>query len=285
AEIYDKLGRSANFHLPDDARPPQPAWAPRWTPRLTFWSAVAVICASGAAGLTAIHSVRLEDATEITAHRGASGSAPENTLAAVREAIEAGADWVEIDVQESKEGVVVVAHDSDLKKLSGSDAKIWELTLDELRQIDIGSRFGPEFSVERVPTLEQVLDVCRGRVGLNIELKYYGHDQDLERKVVQLVEARGMQDDVLIMSLEARGIERIKRLRPDWTVGLLIAVAAGDLTNVDADFLAVNTGLATRRLIVSAHNKGKRVFVWTVNDPIQMSIMISRGADPVPGSL
>lgn len=79
--------------------------------------------------------------------------------------------------------------------------------------------------------------------------------------------------------MEAGGIQKVKRLRPDWTVGLLTAIAVGDLTRAEADFLAVNTELATRAFIQSAHQKGKDVSVWTVNDTIAMSTMISRGAD------
>ncbi|MBD3672070.1 MAG: glycerophosphodiester phosphodiesterase [Planctomycetaceae bacterium] len=217
--------------------------------------------------------------TQVTAHRGASGEAPENTLAAVRLAIEQGTDWVEIDVQETKDGVVVVAHDSDLKKVSGADVKIWEATAEELRQIDIGSYFDPKFHRERVPTLEEVLEVCRGKVGLNIELKYYGHDQNLEQRVVELVEEYGMQDNVKVMSLKLKGIQKIQKLRPDWEVGLLTAVTMSDLTRVDVDFYAVKTTLATPLFIQQAHLRGKEVATWTVNDELTMATMIRRGAD------
>ena len=90
------------------------------------------IVAALVVGIVAVKTVRLEDDTEITAHRGASASAPENTLAAVRQAIEDKADWVEIDVQETADGQVVVFHDSDFKKLAGLDLKIWNATMADL---------------------------------------------------------------------------------------------------------------------------------------------------------
>lgn len=232
-------------------------------------------------GAHAIHSVELEDHVQITAHRGASGKAPENTLAAVEQAIADRTDWVEIDVQESQDGVVMVAHDSDLKKVSGVDTKIWEGTAEELRSIDIGTYFDAKFASERVPTLAEVLEACRGRSKLNIELKYYGHDQQLEQRVVNLVEEHSMQQDIVLMSLELHGVETAKRLRPDWTIGLLTAVAIGDLTRADADFFAVSTKVATSSFIQEAHRKGKQVHVWTVNDPVVMSVMISRGVDNI----
>lgn len=278
AFVYERFGRRADFQLPRGEES-APVWSLTWTRGRVF--ALLSLVAVGAAlvGVLALNSVRLDFPVEITAHRGGAIKAPENTLAAIRQAIEDQTDWVEIDVQESKDGVVLVAHDSDLKKVSGSNLKIWEGTADELQSIDIGSAFGPQFRDERVPTLVEVLETCRGETRVNIELKYYGHNQDLERKVIDLVEAHGMESDVVIMSLESEGIDKVKSLRPRWTVGLLTAVAVGDLTEAHADFLAVSVKLADRRFIRQAHRKGKPVHVWTVNDRAAMSTMISRGAD------
>jgi glycerophosphoryl diester phosphodiesterase len=265
-----------------------PAATPRtaavW--RLSRWkiaaACIAGVCIAAIVGAVFARSVRFEDRATITAHRGASADAPENSLAAVQRAIEDGTDWVEIDVQESKDGVVMVVHDSDLKKLGGANLKIWEATAEELRQVDIGSKFSSEFSDQRVPTLEEVLTVCKGKTKLNIELKYYGHDQKLEQRVAELVETHDMQDSVIIMSLKYDAVRKMKKLRPDWTVGLLTAVAVGDLRkNDEADFFAVNTDLATRRFIRNVHEVDKQVFVWTVNEPITMSMMAGRGVDSI----
>lgn len=250
----------------------------RLSRRSVFALSALALLVSTLIGIITIHSINLEDRTQITAHRGASGQAPENTLASFRRAIEDRADWVELDVQESKDGVVIVAHDSDLKKVSGADVKIWEATADELRAIDIGSYFDAKFKDERVPTLLDVLQTCKGKVRVNIELKYYGHDQNLEQRVIDLVEAAGMESDVVIMSLNAQGIQKVKSLRPSWTVGLLTAVVAGDLTRAKADFLAVKMGIADPSFIRTAHRRGKDVLVWTVNDRIAMSTMMGRGA-------
>ena len=230
-------------------------------------------------GVVALQSVRREDKVQIMAHRGASKAAPENTLAAIRKAIEDGADWVEIDVQETADGEVVVFHDSDFMKLARVNLKIWDATLDDLTDIDIGSSFAPEFKDERVPTFAQVLDACKGRIGVNIELKYYGHDQQLEQRVAEIVDSRGMQAEVVAMSLKMDGVRKMKSLRPQWKVGLLMSVSAGDLQQVEADFLAVNARFADRRMIRQAHDAGKEVYVWTVNDAVTMSTLIGRGVD------
>lgn len=230
-------------------------------------------------GTLAVRNVRMEDRVEIMAHRGASDAAPENTMAAIRGAIEDGADWVEIDVQETADGNVVVFHDSDFMKVAGADMKIWDATTEDLKDIDIGGWFAPEFSDQRVPTLAEVLDECNGKIGVNIELKYYGHDQQLEERVVDIVESRGMASEVILMSLKMEGVRKMKALRPDWHVGLLMSVAAGNLNKIKADFVAVNASFATPAFVRSVHRAQKEIYVWTVNDASSMSRMISRGVD------
>lgn len=230
-------------------------------------------------GVVMLNSIQMDDNTEITAHRGASASAPENTMAAVNAAIEQGADWVEIDVQETADGHVVVFHDSDFKRVAGNELKIWDATLDDLQDLDIGSWFAPEFKGERVPMLEHVLETCRGKAGVNIELKFYGHDVRLEERVIELVEKHDMESEVVVMSLKLQSVNKMRKLKPSWQVGLLTAAAMGSLKRVDADFLAVSAGTATRDFIQATHGSGKKVHVWTINDPIAMSTMIGRGAD------
>jgi glycerophosphoryl diester phosphodiesterase len=250
--------------------------APRFALLLIGGTVVAVLF-----GTWLMNDIQTHDNVAVIAHRGAAGKAPENTIASVRQAMEDGADWVEIDVQESMDGEVVVIHDSDFMKLAGMDLKVWDSTLKELREIDVGSWFGPEFSAERVPTLAKVLEETRGQARVLIELKYYGHDQQLEQRVVDIVEEAGMVNDVAIMSLKHSGIKKFHTLRPDWVVGLLSSKAIGNLFDLDVDFLAVNMGMATPGFIRSAQLADKQVFVWTVNDLVSMSRMMSLGVDGI----
>ncbi len=226
-----------------------------------------------------VERLRFTTPTEVVAHRGASAAAPENTLAAVQLAIDSGAHWVEIDVQETADGRIVVIHDSDLKKVGGSALNVRRSTLEQLRTVDIGSWFGPEFADQRIPTLEEVLLLSKDRIRVNIELKYYGGEVALEQRVIDIVEQTGMAGQVVAMSLSYQGVQNLRRLRPDWTVGLLSSVAIGQLAALDVDFLALNGRAATRRLIRQAHKHGKQVMVWTVNDAVAMASAIGRGAD------
>ncbi|MFY2823716.1 glycerophosphodiester phosphodiesterase family protein [Ruegeria sp. MALMAid1280] len=226
-----------------------------------------------------LERIQAPDRAEVIGHRGAAALRPENTMASVLKAIEDGADWVEIDVQESADDVIIVAHDSDFMKLAGVNLKVWDATMEDIAQIDIGSWFGPEYADERTPTLREVLEVAKGKAKVIIELKYYGHDVDLENRVAALVEELQMQDDIATMSLKYPAVQKMKKLRPDWRAGVLAATAVGDLTGLEGDFIAVNAAMATPGLVRSVHAAGKDIYVWTVNDPLQMSAMASMGVD------
>ncbi|MFC1826638.1 glycerophosphodiester phosphodiesterase family protein [Thermodesulfobacteriota bacterium] len=276
--LYEQYGSAINaIDLADSKQ----VWrwritAPRFALLLIGGTVVAVLL-----GTWLMNDIQTHNDIAIIAHRGAAGKAPENTLASVRQAMKDGADWIEIDVQESMDGEVVVIHDSDFMKLAGKDLKVWDSTLKDLEEIDIGSWFGPEFSAERVPTLAKVLEETRGQVRVLIELKYYGHDQQLEQRVVDIVEKAGMVNDVAIMSLKYDGIKKFYALRPDWVVGLLSSKAIGNLYDLDVDFLAVNMGMAAPGFIRSAQSADKQVFVWTVNDLVSMSRIMSLGVDGI----
>ena len=152
---------------------------------------------------------------------------------------------------------------------------------EELRDLDIGSWFGPEFSDQRVATLRGALELARDRAGVVIELKYYGHARELEARVVEVVEQTRMESQVQIMSLKLPGLRKSSGLRPEWPHGLLNSASVGDLTRLEVDFLALNAKAASRAMIRRAHKRGMRVYVWTVNEPVQMSVMMSRGADGI----
>lgn len=218
---------------------------------------------------------------EIMAHRGASGKAPENTIAAVKQAIKDGADWVEIDVQETKDGAVIVIHDSDLMKLANVNTKIWEGTLKELQQSDVGSWFDPKFAGEKIPTLKQVLQEAKGKAKVLIELKYYGHDIALAQKVVDIVEELDMSKEIALMSLEPSQLKKIKTLRPDWDIGILFSMLVGDMAKMDVNFLAVNMAMIHPGFIRETHAIGKKLYVWTVDDPLSMFKMLSLNVDGI----
>ena len=139
--------------------------------------------------------------TEVTAHRGSSRMAPENTMAAIEAAMEEMADYSEIDVQTTADGIVVVCHDLNLKRVAGVDRRLGTMTYDQVSRLDVGSHFSPRFAGERIPTLEEVLEACKGRMKLNIELKNIGNSSSLPEQVAALVREYGMEDQCVITSV------------------------------------------------------------------------------------
>ena len=254
-------------------------WRIRWSGRSGIAILAIVVLGMGGVVELAFLATRNQAPIVVIAHRGSSAVAPENTLAAFRLAAEQRTDLVELDVQESADGQVLVAHDADLMKVASNSARIWETNAATLRGIDIGSYRDPRYAAERVPTLAEALAACKGRCKVLIELKSYGHNQHLEERVVQIVEAAGMADQCEFMSMNHDMARKIKQLRPSWRVGFLVAKGMGDLTELNGDFLAVEASMATRRFVRTAHRAGQDVYIWTVNDPAWMIRGLTLGVD------
>jgi len=215
----------------------------------------------------------------VTAHRGHARAAPENTLAAIRKAIDSGADYVEIDVHQTKDGAIVLLHDRDLKRVAGLSRRLDELSLDEVRALDVGAWFGPAFAGERVPTLQEAIRLCRGRIRMNIELKIFGSDRRLAVDVARLVGEEGFEAECVVTSFEYDALREAKEVNPALRRGLIVAHAIGDVSRIDVEVLSVRADFLSDDLVRSAHRAGREVHVWTVNDPRQMARLIQRGAD------
>jgi glycerophosphoryl diester phosphodiesterase len=281
AALLDRIYQDVSADRPDATALGETVPARTWRLSVPALLVAALAITAGGAYLAGdlLEQVGAKREVEIIAHRGAAGTRPENTMSAVEKALDDRADWVEIDVQESADGEVIVAHDSDFMKQSGVDLKVWNASLDDLAEIDIGSWFDPAYSSQRTSTLREVLLAAKGRGKVLIELKYYGHDVELEEGVARVVEDTGMAPEIAVMSLKRAGVEKMSQLRPDWPRGILAATAIGDLSSLDADFLALNTGQISIPLIRRAHAQGKQVYAWTVNEPVTMARLISMGVD------
>ena len=220
--------------------------------------------------------------TEITAHRGSSKRAPENTLAALETAIDEMADYAEIDVQTTSDGVVVVCHDLNLKRLAGVNRRLGSMTYGEVRDLDVGSWFGPDFAGEQIPTLEEALDDCKGRIKLNIELKNIGDRTDLPEQVVEMIRAREMQEPSVITSEKLDYLVRVKAEDRDLHTGYILPAAYGRYYDNDAfDFISLRSSFVTLGLVENAHEKGKAVHVWTVNKKSEIEQMKVLGVDNI----
>ena len=227
-----------------------------------------------------LESLRQQRPVTVTAHRGGHILAPENTVASMHEAIAVGAQYAEIDVQLTKDGVLVVTHDSDFSRMAGVARKVWELTYDEIRAIPLGTHSAPEFRNEPAPTFDEVLTAVKDRIRLNIELKYYGnHQPNLAQLVVEKVQARGMADQVIIQCLEYEPLQEVRRSNPKIPIGYLLSVNARRPARLKVDFLSAALKRVNGAFVRGAHRRGQEVYVWTVNTPETMERMIDLGVD------
>jgi glycerophosphoryl diester phosphodiesterase len=223
------------------------------------------------------------------AHRGASRAAPQNTLAAFRKAMELGADGVELDVQLSADGHVVVMHNSSVDETTDGTGLVAEKTLAELKALDAGSKFSPQFAGERIPALAEVFDALDGKLLVNVELKDLSARGDgLEASVVEVVRQYRMEKKVLFSSFNPFALRRVHALAPDIPIGLLYARSLpiflrrawlAPLAPHQArhpDFTLVD-----KPLVEWCRARRLRVHTWTVNDPAEMKRLIGLGVDAI----
>ncbi len=222
-------------------------------------------------------------------HRGARGLAPENTLAGMRAAVQAGADGVEFDVQRTRDGHLVIFHDDDLKRICGVGGRIVTSTLAQLRELDAGRHFGPHFAGEPIPTLDEVIETLPASAFLNIEAKRFRLRSDgLEAALVEAIRCHNLLGRCIVSSFNPLLLWRLGRMDRTIPLGLLYAP--------DLPF-GFNRGWPRRLLRLAAlhpyheqvtpefvqqtHRGGQQVNTWTVNEPAEMRRLIDLGVDGI----
>ena len=227
----------------------------------------ACICLGQAAPVLALDAAWSQK-VEITAHRGDSIKALENTIPAFEKAIESGADWIELDVKETRDNVPVVFHDSSLKRLMGQDGTIREMTLEEIKKLHPAASMGPGYNNVKIPTLEETLDTCKGRIKLNIEIKEEGTESsDFTERVIQLIRDKGMTDQCMITSFCYTVLEKVKAVEPSLKTGYIRSKDIEDFSQYPAaDQYMLSIELIRKDRVDQIHSLGKKVTAWTVND-------------------
>lgn len=209
----------------------------------------------------------LPDEVRLVAHRGASGSAPENTLAALHRARALGADGAEVDVQRTSDGVLVLVHDDSWLRTTGCDRRVAEVPWSTVRTLDAGAWRGPQWAGERVPRLEDVLDLVREDWWLDLEIKSPAYHPGIAAQIVDAVRRAGVQSRVLLTSFDTALVEDLAGRVTDIELGYLaFDLDPGDHPQVHA--LAVHHAALERapeevRRVTAA----RRVLAWTVDDP------------------
>jgi glycerophosphoryl diester phosphodiesterase len=221
------------------------------------------------------------------AHRGASGECPENTMVAFRRAIEQSAGMIECDLQLTADGHVVVCHDWTVDRTTGGRGRVSELTLAELRSLDAGAWRGSRFAGERVPTLEELLELALPRTQLNLELKCREGPEAAHRLAMAVIAAVSRYDGldaVVFSSFDAETLEAIRDVSPYAQIGILWSVPPFDLAwevarDLGAIALHPARESATPEIVETAHEHGLAVYVWTVNELDHMVDLVRMGVD------
>ncbi len=225
----------------------------------------------------------------IVGHRGASAAAPQNTLAAFRKAVDLGADGVELDVQLSADHVLVVIHSFTVDETTDGTGGVADKTLAQLKELDAGCKFGPQFAGERIPTLPEVLETLGGRLLANIELKVFDpRDNRLSAPVVETVRKHAMEGRVIFSSFNPVVLRSIKRLAPDIPAGLLVAPHLAFYLRrawlaplVPHEARHPHFTMLTETTMRWYRARGLRVNTWIVDDPAEMRRLIDLGVDGI----
>ncbi len=226
--------------------------------------------------------VEMFNDTEVMAHRGCSYNSPENTMMAFENAVESLADYIELDVHETKDGEIVVIHDPSLKRTTGVNKKVWEITYDELKDLDAGSYFGddPEYAECRISTLREVMEYTKGKIKLNIEIKLSDNEPDLVERVVELINEYEYIDDCYVTSMSYDALKQIKHIDERIKTGYVLTMAYGNFYNLEyCDAFSISAAYVNKNMVDAIHNRGKKIFVWTVNSKSAAREMTSIGVD------
>ncbi len=237
---------------------------------------------------TSVYSVVMEESftfvkynVDVTAHRGSSFEAPENTMSAIIKAVKNGADYVEIDVQLTKDNEIILLHDETFERTSQNLSRPDELTLSEIKSLDAGLWFDKSFEGEKIATLQEVMTYARNKIKLNIEIKGSQYSPDIYNELIELIKLNNFKYDSVITSLNYEDLEAIETKAPYLKTGYIMFVALGDLEKLNVDFYSVEETNVNESFVEKAHEIGREVHVWTINEKDDMQKMLDFGVDNI----
>lgn len=225
-----------------------------------------------------------QNSIKIIGHRGAAGLAPENTLAAIQKAIDLKVDRIEIDVHQTADNEVIVLHDITIDRTTTGVGEVKKMTLAEIKQFSAGAKFGKEFEGEKIPTLAEVLKLINGKVPLIIEIKYgNSYYNNIEKNVLAIVNQHNAKNWCMVHSFKDEVLENIYHL--DNTFPLHKLFIARFFYNLKKypyiSEYSVNYHFVNKRLVKRVHQLGKKINVWTVNEPKLIAKMKRLGVDGI----
>ena len=223
---------------------------------------------------------------QVLAHRGASAYAPENTLSAFRLAIEQQADWLEMDVQQTKDGHLVVFHDLRMERTTNGQGNLRDLTLEQVRQLDAGRWFGERFAGERVPTFEEVVQLARdNNIRIFPEIKDPRFYPGIEERMASILSAYEYEDSTIVQSFDMGSLERLRQVNPHLKMAALYTATAPIRGDLPAGVTVIGPpweSVAGDPFVVrDAHANGRQVVVWSVDGPSPVRMLLDARVDGI----
>jgi glycerophosphoryl diester phosphodiesterase len=221
----------------------------------------------------------------VIAHRGASGHAPENTMAAFQRAVELGAGFIETDLHLTRDARFVAIHDAALERTTNGRGNVHDFTLHELHRLDAGHWYDRKFMGERIPTLEEILEFSRKNdVVFYLEVKYDAA-WGMHHALVGALQKAQDAGRIIVISFDPSTLESVRKLDGSLMTGLLVEQAVFDpvqmAVEVGARQLCPRFSMVTRELVENAHRADLHVATWTVNEAADMRAMVAAGADGI----
>lgn len=218
----------------------------------------------------------------VVAHRGGASFALENTLEALRQAINDGADMAEIDVQQTKDGTLIIIHDTSFKRVAGVNKNVWDTDYKEVKNFNAADYVANHPKIEPIPTLEQMLFQAKDKIQLMIELKVTGHETDLEHKTIELIKENGMEKQSVICSMNLETLKKVKQLDSNIKTVYITAVLIADKYDLSyIDGYSVETSFLSSEMVYNAHSQNKKIYAWTANSEDSINKVISTNADGI----
>ena len=203
-------------------------------------------------------------------------------MAVFEDAKDFGADWMELDVQQSRDGQIFVMQDTNFMRTAGVDRNTWEMDY-EIRTLDVGSFFDSRFAGERAPLLSEVIAFAKENgIKLNIEMKPSGREHEFEQKVAEIIETENFADQCVVTSQVYDVLEKMKLCNSRIRTVYVMSIAYGDINALTAaDHFSIEASNVTEKLVSDVHNAGKEVYAWTVNTEESINRMIDLNVDNI----
>ena len=224
---------------------------------------------------------RANSEIELVAHRGGGDLGAENTIAGILAAAEEGVAWSEIDIQRTKDGHYVLNHDGDFQRVAGDSRSSSQMTLAEIKELQVADTFDSSRPAQPVPTIEEVIEASKGKIGLFMELKGKTADKQMVDDMVAMVKAYGVEKEVALLSLDYSLITYIEETYPEMVSGYLYYFSIGQTGDLQGDYLIMEEAEASYEKVSDLKAQGKKVIVWTVNTEESIQRFVNSEVDGI----